>query len=68
MSCGIKLRWGLDGCAQWRAVTITITLFKRIFKIVCGLVVLVMFYFIYMVTTAYLVLEKLKPSHVTDLP
>ena len=42
--------------------------FQRIFKIVCGLVVLVMFYFIYMVTTAYLVLEKLKPSHVTDLP
>ena len=24
-SCGIKLSWGLDGCARWRKVTITIT-------------------------------------------
>ena len=42
--------------------------FQSIFQIVCGLVVLVMCYYIYMVITTYLVLDKLKPSHVNDLP
>ena len=26
ISCGIKLNWGLDGCARWRKVTITIAI------------------------------------------
>ena len=36
-SCGIKLGWGLDGCARWREVTITITIqlsWGVVFKII----------------------------------
>ena len=39
-SLGIKLGWGLDGCARWRKVTVTVTIklswgaiFKRVLKL-----------------------------------